>query len=425
MQKNKISLFTATLICINAVLGGGIFVNPTPLTQYAGSWGFAGYLLAGIILLPLIITLSELARLHPVSGGLYVYSKEYLGSGLGFLSGWSYFLARTCSPALLIHFFVIFSQSTFPALQAYPTLLLDYTLITFFIAINILGVHIGGPLQILISILKMIPIGFIIFVSFWLAPPLQASPDTFNITTVTNIIPIALYALIGFEIICSVGGMVQNPKKNIRRALLISFGIVVSIATLFQFSIFRVLQHDLAHIKAPVLGYAQAIFPLNPMFAIILNTLAFISVVFGGFSLLAGNCWNLATLAKNGHFPFAKTLTKVNKHQAPWVSLLIEGAISCLVLAITKQQVPLQNVIVFALFISYTLSSIALLKAIHTGDVIISKMIPLCSIILCLFIVGLTFKNLLTYGISLPFIIIFLAGCSLSYIKKKKYIISQ
>jgi len=419
MQKSKISLVTATLICINAVLGGGLFVNPTPLTRYAGSWGFVGYLLAGVILLPLIITLSELTRLHPVSGGLYVYSKEYLGPGLGFLSGWSYFLARTCSPALLIHFFITFLQATFPALQAYPTLLLDYLLIFTFIAMNILGVHIGGAVQILISMLKAIPIGFVICTSLFLIKPFQATQKIISSPEVSNIIPIALYAIIGFEIICSIGGLVQNPKKNIRRALLISFGVVVSIATLFQFSIYRVLQHDLAYIKAPILGYAQAIFPLSPLFAITLNTLAFISVVFGGFSLLTGNAWNLAILAKNGHFPFADKLTKVNKYQVPWVSLLIEGILSCLVLTITEHQVPLQNVIIFALFISYTLSSIALLKAVVTKNVTISKIIPVCSTILCLFVVGLTFKNLLTYGISFSFIFIFLAGCLLSYFKTK------
>ena len=76
-QATTIRPLVAVLICINSIIGAGLFINPRPLTQFAGPYGFLVYMLGALLLTPLVLSVAELAKLHPVAGGLYVYSKTH------------------------------------------------------------------------------------------------------------------------------------------------------------------------------------------------------------------------------------------------------------------------------------------------------------------------------------------------------------
>ena len=193
-NKNQISLLTAILININIMLGAGLFINPKPLTQLAGPFGFIGYVLGALVLLPIVLSLAELAKYHPTAGGLYVYSKTYINNGVGFLSGWSYFLGKTSSAAVLANTLISFFYKDFVCLQKLPILFWDACLILLLIGINILGVRLGGKIQYIFTTLKAVPVMFVIFSGFYF----------FNINFFSNLssekldilgtIPIALFA---------------------------------------------------------------------------------------------------------------------------------------------------------------------------------------------------------------------------------------
>ena len=76
VMKKTIDLSTAIFICLNIMLGGGIFINLHQLTFNVGSFGFIIYLLVFPLLFPVIYCLASLGSAHCVSGGLYVYSKK-------------------------------------------------------------------------------------------------------------------------------------------------------------------------------------------------------------------------------------------------------------------------------------------------------------------------------------------------------------
>ena len=145
-SKNQINLLTAILINVNIILGAGLFINPKPLTQFAGPFGFVSYILAAIIILPIVLIIAKLATKSQEPGGLYVYSKNYINPTVGFISAWSYFLGKTSSAALLAHIFVSFFQRNIIFLQSIPTIILDRLLIFFLVFINIIGVKIGSKI---------------------------------------------------------------------------------------------------------------------------------------------------------------------------------------------------------------------------------------------------------------------------------------
>jgi len=408
MKSPKISLVTSILININIIIGAGLFINPRPLTLLSGKFGFLNYIIAALILLPIVLSIAKLAQANPTAGGLYVYAKKYLGSKAGFLCGWSYFLGKTTSAALLAHTFVTFFYRRIDMLQYIPILLLDCILIFFLIFINIIGVKIGGNIQYLFSAAKIIPILFVVFMGFALFNPNFFINSTTDLNKFFSAIPLAVFAFLSFEIICSIGHMLKDPQKNIKRSILYSFFIVVSIATIFQVAIFGAMGNTLETTYEPVKLLAGAI----------VNAFVFCSIIGGSFGSLTSNCWNLFTLAKDGKLPGKTILTKINKHHIPYTSLLFQGIIACALLFLTKDQIPLQNMTVFGIVIAYLLNSIS--SVLQSKKKAKTAIIPLFAVSSSCYIAFLCFKNIFLHGLSFSFSAIFLLGIIVHLIHTKK-----
>ncbi len=406
-----ISRSVAILICINSIIGAGLFINPTALTSIAGPYGFLGYALGALLVLPILLSIAELAKLHPVAGGLYVYSKTYIGSWAGFLSAWAYFVGKSVSAALLIHKFVLFFQVRVPALQSTPVIFLDIAIIFFFTLLNIGGVSIGGRIQYLFSALKATPV-LVTFAIGTLFFDAKNFKEIASLKEICSSLPVAIFALLGFEVICAIGNQIHDAKKNIKRVIVSSFFIVAAINITFQAIIFGIVGYDLVNAQEPILVLGMKAFATHPWIGSLLNGVVFASIVGGFFSLLTSNCWNLHTIANNNHLPGKALLTKINGNNVPWVSILIEASIAVFVLSITANQIPLQNMSVCAQILSYTLAVTAAFYAVTTkATKDLPFWVPLLGLLSCCFIFGIAGFKVITLGLSVPFLALFLLGC--------------
>ncbi|MFA5075224.1 MAG: amino acid permease [Candidatus Babeliales bacterium] len=408
----KINLSTAILININVILGAGIFINPQILTKTVGEFGFIFYIIAALILLPIVLTIASLAQKNQEAGGLYVYSKKYLNPTIGFISTWGYFLGKTSSAALLVNIFVSFFQINIIYLQKIPTIYLDLFVIFFLIFLNIIGVKIGGKIQYLFVFFKLIPYLFVAIVGFYFFKTDFFSHMEFaKYPDFLSIIPISIFVFLGFEIVCSVGHLIEAPEKNLKRAIIISFSIVAISVSLFQLAIFGALGPILKEYLQPVASLASTYFPNILILPFLLNIFVFGSILSGSFGSLTANCWNLYAMAKDNHIPANKFLTKINKNNAPWVSLLIEGLIAGILLFITKNQSSLQSMTVLGISSAYFCSSLAAFASLKFFKKnFYSYILPILSIISSFYIIWLCLKNLFTSGISFSFLSIFFFG---------------
>lgn len=358
---------------------------------------------------PLILTIAELTRLQPVSGGLYVYSKQYVGSFAGFLSGWAYFLAKSTSAAFLVHtvndFFV--GQKSH--------IVLDAALISFLILLHIIGVSINSKIKYLFALMKLTPLLFGLLAGFFLFDSHNFNFTNLSFDKISTAIPVCLYALIGFEVVCSIGGFVENPTRNIKRTILIAFSIVSLITVLLQLSLFGALGDGLAHTKEPMLELGFVFFGEGALLAKIINGLVFASITGGAFFMLGSNCWNLFTLAQNHHLPFEKILTKTNRHGSPWVALVIEGITAFTMISITTMQLPLQNMVIFSIFSCFMVNCLGAIKASNLGLLRIPRVVPVLAIGTCVYVIGLCFSNIMKYGVSTSFLSIFSVGIVLAW----------
>lgn len=93
--ERRLSALDGAAIVVSNVIGGGIFIVPAVVAQLAPSpVAMLGvWLLGGALAFAGALAYAELATLRPRAGGEYVYLREAYGPLLGFLTGWTSFVA--------------------------------------------------------------------------------------------------------------------------------------------------------------------------------------------------------------------------------------------------------------------------------------------------------------------------------------------
>jgi amino acid transporter len=408
------------MMVVNTIMGAGFLVNIYPLMHTAGYLGFLGYLCAFLTLLPIMLVMGKFAQQRPMSGGIYQYPKEFISPLAGFVSGWSYFLGKSATVALLTHAFTLFfmQQGLFPA--QFSALTYDIILVVCLSIMNTLGVSIAGKIQLFFSTLKAIPfsavlIGGILFLKNTGFPTTFPLPETLSLPT---LLPLALFAFSGFEIICAIGNQVENPQKNSLPIIIGAATIVLGLYTFLQTSVTLVLQGSCSASTNALIPFSQISFG-SPLLGKIIINAAYIAVLSGIFSNLANNSWNFHALARDDFFPAKQMLSRVNMHNVPWVALTIKLLLVISLLTLTQEQTTLQNMSVACVTIAYLLNTIAaFVGAVQKKISQVSLAISGLGIIFCLGILVFCYLNIAKSGLSLPFIGIYLLGGLLALGKK-------
>lgn len=366
-QSHKLSLWSAIFININIMVGIGLFVNTTVLAQSLGAFGWAAYAVLAILLLPLILSIAKLVEIYP-SGGFYTYAREALHPFAGFLSAWCYFTAKLASATLMIHTSMLLLQQIIPILAPIHIFTLDTIVMSLFVGLNMFHMRAGKSVQILFLCMKLIPILFVLFSGLLLFSADNLVATDFNLAHFINTMPLVLFAALGFEATTSLSNNIADAKRNGPRAILISYGIVVSLNVLYQLLFYGVVGTALAQAT----GFLQA-FPLligtccgTGSLSILMQSLCNIAIASsalgGAFGILFSNSWNLHTLAQHNHIIKADLFLKENRFGIPFACILAEGVIFFIYLLGTYgSQIPLQQIAAFGSTIAYSLSIAGLL----------------------------------------------------------------
>lgn len=404
-HEHKISMLSAIFINLNVMLGAGLFMNTTIVAQKGGGLGALGYLTIGILLLPLVISIASLIRLHP-SGGFYTYGSKEIHPFAGFISAWSYFIGKLASSAIVIHTAMRLVQQVIPALSVVNTIQLDLAVLSLFIGLNMLNLRTGSIIQSFFLGFKLIPIFFAIFAGLYFFNGAHFTPDNLHLEGLAGILPLVLYATIGFEAACSISSKIKDAQKNAGKVILISYGLVITIACLYQLMFYGALGNAfngfVDYLNAfPALS---GLVTTNPQLANSLVALMHLAIAAsalgGGYGILFSNSWNLYTLAEHNHIFKSKWFIWLNKHHIPWACVLTEGIICALYLLITYgNQVPLQQISALGSVIAYTISVCALLAAKRNNRVTtIRWAVPVLGFINCLILIGSCVYGLVTKG---------------------------
>src|SRR5215469_6966282 len=118
--KPTLGLLDGTMIVAGSMIGSGIFIVSSTVTQLTGSagWLIFVWLITGFMTISAAVSYGELSGMYPKAGGQYVYLKEAFNPLAGFLYGWSFFaVIQTGTIAAVGVAFSKFAGYFFPPLE--------------------------------------------------------------------------------------------------------------------------------------------------------------------------------------------------------------------------------------------------------------------------------------------------------------------
>ncbi len=249
-------------MCINAVVGSGVFLLPYESYKLLGPFSLWAPLLFAIPVFILVLCFAEAASHFSEPGGAYLYAKTAFGDFVGFETGWMNWLARLTSLASLSNGFVVALALLFPVLKTgLPRAAVIIASILILAVIHLLGVRYGAASIYVFTFGKLVPlVGFIIIsLAFWKTNPI---PESLTFPGAgTNWVEAALFMLFayaGFENLGVPAGEYKNPRRDLPLALLIGILAIATIYVLVQLGAMSAMT-DLSTSDAPIASAAAAL----------------------------------------------------------------------------------------------------------------------------------------------------------------------
>lgn len=288
-------------MCINAVVGSGVFLLPTETYKQLGPFSLWAPLLFSVPVFILVLCFAEAASHFTEPGGAYLYSRTAFGDFIGFETGWMNWLARVTSLASLSNGFVVALSRLVPGIDTgAPRMALITITILILAVIHLIGVRYGAASIYVFTLGKLIPlVGFIVIALFaWKSNPIPASLAVPGPGTDWNGAALfMLFAYAGFENLGVPAGEFKNPRRDLPLALLVGTVAIAAIYVLAQLGAMASLP-DLSQTQTPIADAAAAI--IGPAGAIV--------VTLGALLSMAGT--NSGTMLEGSRMMFALSLDR-------------------------------------------------------------------------------------------------------------------
>jgi basic amino acid/polyamine antiporter, APA family len=348
-KSQKIGLITATIVGMNAMIGAGIFSVPAALGSYVGPAGIITYLFVIIAVWFMGSSMARLAQLYPEEGSFYTYAKQWGGHAMGLLSAGAYLIGLVIAMGLLTQMAGQNLHESFPYLSSYA-----WGLITLvgLIILNLVGVTLSQIGQIVLICCTVLPIILTIIIGFTHGNVSNLTPflpyGFKNIFSATNAV---IFGFFGFECASSLFSVVENPQKNVPKALRLSIFLVGLLYLAFVGSIiYAVPLHYFSDPSISLRSILGLIVPNNPWLLHLIHFSVLSAILGTVHSMIWGSSTLLVSYAKklNAHF--------LNKIITPRTSVLLIGI--CIFITFTV----LKNINVF-----FNLTSIFLIFAFVTS----------------------------------------------------------
>ncbi|HJS73795.1 MAG TPA: amino acid permease [Vicinamibacteria bacterium] len=365
----------AHALAINAgtMIGTGIFIVPQSIAasvETAG-WILGVWVVASLLAMLGAFTYAELGAAIPRAGGDYVYIRDAFGRRAGFLFGWTQLLVARSGSIAALAAGVSIQLGDFLNLGTGGQKIAALAAIALLTGINIRGVRSGGNVQVLFTVLKIGALLLLISLAFTsdsgsaanFSPLFSPGIELGFIGLFGLALVDALWAYDGWNDVNLTAGEVKDPKRNIPRAMLGSIGLVMLVYMLANLAYLYILpassqaasERVAADVARAVLGDSGARF-IN---------LAILLSMFGALngSILSGARIFYA-MADDGLF-FRKFASVHPRFFTPAVALVGQALWAAVLVAFAVYR-QLTTYVVFASWVFYALSSLALIRLRRT-----------------------------------------------------------
>lgn len=333
--KKELGLLDVFSISTGAMFSSGFFLLPGIASQYTGPSIFLAYLVAGILIIPSMLSIAEISTALPRSGGTYFFLDRSLGPMMGTIGG-------------IGSYFAIVLKTTFAivGIGAYTLIFFDVPVkmvaiasTLFFMIFNLISTKNTSKLQnFFVSVLVIILTVFIldgIYNAFFSEAVSSKEVLKNNFSPLftqgfTGIITTAGFVFVsylGLTEISSVAEEIKNPEKNIPLGMVLSLLVTGAIYVLGVFVMVAVINPDkLSTEMAPAAAAAAELFKWLPE-----NAGGYLMI---GAAMAAFASTGNAGLMSSSRFPMAmgrdkllpKTFAKVGNKGTPVAAIILTTA---------------------------------------------------------------------------------------------------
>jgi len=402
-----ITLTDATMLVAGSMIGSGIFIVSADISRTLGSpgWLLIAWILTGIITVLGALAFGELAAMYPRAGGMYVFLRESMGPIMGFLYGWTLFIViQTGTIAAVAVGFGKFLGVLFPSVTADRWMFsYDYVsrgstiefglswqrvaaLVSIWVLtwINLRGVKEGKWVQTVLTFIKTAALAALVLLALTIGRNADAIAANFGagklfagtpdfgalfVVTFGSALVGSLFSADSWHSPTFAAAEVQNPERNLPKALLMGTGLVTLLYVLANVSYLMVLPiHgvvDGATVMARGIDHATqdrvATAVMESMFGANGSVIMAIAILISTFGcnngLILSGARVYYAMARDGLF--FKKAAELSEHGVPSYALVVQSVWTSL-LCLTGTYNQLLDYVIFAALIFYALTTIGL-----------------------------------------------------------------
>ncbi len=301
------TVWGAAFLGVGSMVGAGVFALFGEAAAIAESAVWISFLLGGIVSGLLGYVVVKLGVRYPGAGGLISYLYEGFGDGhVASIAAWLYYFSAIIVTAMVAVSFGNYSSTLLLGEDAsvLSVRLLTTGIVILMGAVSIVGAKAIAKVQsVIVVILLAVFAVFVVATLSQVQPELLAPSGYPPLGKIMPSVALTFFAYLGFAIISFTAADLDDPRKELPRAMMIALGLTTVLYVLLSFGVFGTLTVDeviangdtaLAMAAIPVLG--QAGFVMMAIAAMLATASSVNANLYG-----AGNL--TASLARNGQFP--------------------------------------------------------------------------------------------------------------------------
>jgi amino acid transporter len=298
--EGSLTLLGAVAMGTGVMIGAGIFALTGQVAELAGEWFPLAFLAAAIVTAFSAYAYVKLSNAYPSAGGIAMFLEKAYGRTM-----------MTGACALLMYFSMVINESLVARTFGTYTLqlfdagetdwlvpVLGVGLLSFAFLVNILGNRAIQTMSFFTAFLKIGGIAVFAIAGLWISglsfEGIGVAPSSTNAGGFLGAVALAILAYKGFTTITNSGGEIQDPHRNVGRAIVVAIAICVVIYILVAFAvggnltieeIVRARDYALAEAARPAFGKYGLWFTVA--FAIVATVSGVIASVFAVSRMLA------------------------------------------------------------------------------------------------------------------------------------------
>ncbi|HJO37010.1 MAG: amino acid permease [Vicinamibacterales bacterium] len=340
-----------TAIGINQVIGSGIFLLPSAVTQQVGTWAVLAFVFAGLASLLVALCFAEAGSRFEVTGGPYVYARAAFGRLVGFEVGWMQWVTRLTSWAGVANGIPLALGFYFPAMATgLPHTLFILGLFGALAGINLLGVRQGAWAVNFFTVSKLLPLGLFILVGlFFVQPEPFTTYPSVSWAEGSTAGLLLIFAFGGFDVVPVPAGEASNPRGQVPFAMITTIAAVTGFMLLAQV----VTMGTLPGLNDSATPLADAAFVfMGAGGALMIGIGSVISMTGNNAGQVLTSSRMLFALAEHGELP-ARIADVHPRYRTPHVAILVSTGIA-VALALSGSFVALATASAVARLVTYT-----------------------------------------------------------------------